>query len=160
MKFVIIITGYNVGLECRRSIFVDSELPYFVGLTKLSSNEVFVGPPSQPEDEARHVYRGMIKSFSQHASLSEKKARITPHEKESKSNDESGIRTHAPEETRSLVWRLRPLGHLAPQSEPLHWTNRDSGVVWDGYNHNENTNAHDTDTVCCSKVRVCVPRLW
>ena len=29
------------------------------------------------------------------------------------STDESGIRTHAPEETRSLVWRLRPLGHLA-----------------------------------------------
>src|SRR5712675_1718087 len=28
-------------------------------------------------------------------------------------SDESGIRTHAPEETRSLVWRLRPLGHLA-----------------------------------------------
>ena len=30
-----------------------------------------------------------------------------------KLSDESGIRTHAPEETRSLVWRLRPLGHLA-----------------------------------------------
>ena len=30
----------------------------------------------------------------------------------SKISDESGIRTHAPEETRSLVWRLRPLGHL------------------------------------------------
>ena len=35
--------------------------------------------------------------------------------KEQNKADESGIRTHAPEETRSLVWRLRPLGHLAFQ---------------------------------------------
>ena len=31
-----------------------------------------------------------------------------------KSGDESGIRTHAPEETGALNQRLRPLGHLAP----------------------------------------------
>ena len=30
-----------------------------------------------------------------------------------KSGDESGIRTHAPEETGALNQRLRPLGHLA-----------------------------------------------
>uniref|UniRef100_A0A0N5CIP7 Uncharacterized protein n=1 Tax=Strongyloides papillosus TaxID=174720 RepID=A0A0N5CIP7_STREA len=27
--------------------------------------------------------------------------------------DESGIRTHASEDTSALNWRLRPLGHLA-----------------------------------------------
>ena len=36
-----------------------------------------------------------------------------PLNKKNSNADESGIRTHAPEETRSLVWRLRPLGHLA-----------------------------------------------
>src|SRR6266850_1908981 len=39
-----------------------------------------------------------------------------PKQKRTNSSDESGIRTHAPEETRSLVWRLRPLGHLAFKS--------------------------------------------
>ena len=39
-------------------------------------------------------------------------SKTRPTGKITKSNDESGIRTHAPEETRSLVWRLRPLGHL------------------------------------------------
>ena len=28
-------------------------------------------------------------------------------------SDESGVWTHAPEGTRALTWRLRPLGHLA-----------------------------------------------
>ena len=54
----------------------------------------------------------------------------SPYEKEWKSNDESGIRTHAPEETRSLVWRLRPLGHLAFRSIAARWSNRDGGVMW------------------------------
>ena len=30
--------------------------------------------------------------------------------------DESGIRTHAPEETGALNQRLRPLGHLATEA--------------------------------------------
>ena len=36
------------GSECRRDIFVDSELPYLVGLTKLFSNESLRRPPDSP----------------------------------------------------------------------------------------------------------------
>jgi hypothetical protein len=53
---------------------------------------------------AKEWYRTQDNGFY-HRSKSENERR--------KSNDESGIRTHASEETRSLVWRLRPLGHLA-----------------------------------------------
>uniref|UniRef100_A0A0N5CHZ8 Uncharacterized protein n=1 Tax=Strongyloides papillosus TaxID=174720 RepID=A0A0N5CHZ8_STREA len=40
--------------------------------------------------------------------------------------DESGIRTHASEDTSALNWRLRPLGHLAmPQANIYYLTNSD-----------------------------------
>ena len=51
----------------------------------------------------------------------------TRRQKEQKENDKSGIRTHAPYETRKLIaklydkvtlpWRLGPLGHLASTVE-------------------------------------------
>ena len=91
MKLVIIITGYNGTLECRRGVFVDSELPYFVGLTKLSSNGVFVGPltskESQPADsrKARGKQIGTSRVswddkiiLPKHASLGEKKSTNHP----------------------------------------------------------------------------------
>jgi hypothetical protein len=52
------------------------------------------------------VWRGFIKVLTVATTT-------IPEIKKRKDSDESGIRTHAPEETRSLVWRLRPLGHLA-----------------------------------------------
>ena len=70
--------------------------------------------------------------------------------KNQKSNDESGIRTHAPEETRSLVWRLRPLGHLAFRSESSHWIDRDSEVVWDSFNRNETLNYDRVPSRACT----------